>query len=248
MLFISWNINGLTKRINEIQNLIDIYAPDFLCLQKVRSNECRTLFNIDGYNQIFTTQDYGNWSGVSIYAKLNIDIIPKRILTPNLSLNGHLQVFNCDSFALLNTYVPFANQKLNGAVEYRQQWDTDYRSFIKNLSYQLPIIICGDLNIVHTAYDSCEQKLESKRANFTKWERDNFNRLLSECDLVDPYRILHPTEKKPTYFGVWRHLQIGNRIDYFLISRSLFPYVTNAHILSDFGSSQSAPITLNISL
>lgn len=104
------------------------------------------------------------------------------------------------------------------------------------------------MNIVHTDYDNFERNLEQSRPNFTKWERDNFNLLLSECDLVDPYRILHPTEKKPTFYGNWRHLQMGNRIDYFIISSCLMPHVRSAEILSDFGNGQSVPITLDLSL
>lgn len=44
MLFISWNINGLTKRFEEVKELIKSYSPDFLCLQKVRSNAYRDRF------------------------------------------------------------------------------------------------------------------------------------------------------------------------------------------------------------
>lgn len=248
MLFISWNINGLTKRFEEVKQLLETYAPDYLCLQKVRSNADRNRFEVDGYLQLFAPQDCGDWSGVSLYARLGTDssVIPERIETPSLSRDGHLQAFDCKSFALINAYVPFGNVNLDGAVEYRHQWDSEFRSFVKKLSALLPVIICGDMNIVHTEYDNFERKLEQTRPNFTKWERDNFNRLLSECDLVDPYRLLHPTEKKPTYFGAWRHLQMGNRIDYFLTSRSLMPSVTSAEILSDFGHGQSVPITLDL--
>lgn len=250
MLFISWNINGLTKRFEEVKQLLEDYAPDFLCLQKVRSHGDRDRFEIDGYRQLFAPQDCGDWSGVTIYTKINSDSsqYPKRILTPGLSNNGHLQTFDCCSFALLNTYAPFANKTLDGAIEYRRQWDTEFRSFVRNLSSRLPVIICGDMNIVHTEFDNFERTLEQTRPNFTKWERDNFNRLLLECDLIDPYRLLHLTEKKPTYFGAWRHLQMGNRIDYFLISRSLMPSVRSAEILSDFGHGQSVPITLDITI
>lgn len=249
MLFISWNINGLAKRFEEVKQLLGKYAPDFLCLQKVRCNADRRRFEIDGYRQLFAPQDYGDWSGVTMYVKLDSDcpFMPERIETPELSLNGHLQAFDCKSFAVINTYVPFGNNSLEGAVEYRRQWDTTFRTFVRKLSHRQPVIICGDMNIVHTEYDNYESKLEQNKPNFTKWERDNFNRLLSECDLVDPYRLLHPTEKKPTYYGAWRHLQMGNRIDYFLTSRSLMPHVLTAEILSDFGHAQSVPITFEVS-
>lgn len=162
MLFISWNINGLAKRFEEVKQLLYEYAPDFLCLQKVRYNAGRDRFTIDGYHQLFALQDYGDWSGVSIYAKLDsvTTVMPERIETPELSLNGHLQAFDCKSFAVINTYVPFGNNSLEGAVEYRRQWDTAFRIFVKRLSSRIPVIICGDMNIVHTEYDNFEGKLE----------------------------------------------------------------------------------------
>lgn len=248
MLFISWNINGIARRFDEVKRLAADYSPDFLCLQKVRSHEDSDSLAVDGYRLILAPLDRGDWSGVAIYVSQDSGIVPCRIETRELSPGGHLQVFDCGSFALLNTYVPFANQKLDGAVEFRCRWDDAYRSFVRGLSRKLPVIICGDMNIVHTEYDTCERRLESSRPNFTRWERDNFNSLISGCDLADPYRIMHPTEKKPTYYGAWRHLRTGNRIDYFLISRSLLPRVTAAEILTDFGSGQSVPITLDISL
>lgn len=247
MLIISWNANSIAKRFDEVKAIIEQYSPDFLCLQKVRCNKNRERFVIDGYTQLCNEHDFGDWSGVTLYVKNSIGM-PLRIPTFELSANGHLQAFRCNFFCLLNTYVPYGNKSVESAVDHRKQWDIEFRSFIKEESNQLPVIICGDLNIVHTEYDTCERKLENTRANFTKWERDNFNALLSACDLADAYRESHPTEKAATYYGAWRHLKIGNRIDYFLISRSLMPLMKKAEILSDFGTGQSVPILLELDI
>lgn len=40
---------------------------------------------------------------------------------------------------------------------------------------------------------------------------------------------------------------MGNRIDNFLTGRSLMPIVNGAEILSEFGTGQSVPVTLEIS-
>lgn len=71
MLFISWTINGLTKRLEIVKQLLNEYASDFLCLQKVRSNADRDRFKVDGYLHLFA-QDCGDWSGVSIYANITV--------------------------------------------------------------------------------------------------------------------------------------------------------------------------------
>lgn len=60
MLIISWNITGQTKRFEEVKLLLEEYAPDILCLQKVKSSSGRDRFEIDGYRQLFAPQDYGS--------------------------------------------------------------------------------------------------------------------------------------------------------------------------------------------
>ncbi len=82
------------------------------------------------------------------------------------------------------------------------------------------------------------------RPCFSAWERQNFDTLLAEADLVDAFRALHPEENKPSFYGNFRFLGIGNRIDYFLVSRSLLKDVKDSDILTAFGTGQSVPIIL----
>lgn len=251
---ISWNINSIGRRFDELKQLTGTYTPDYICLQKVRNKTSLDKFIIPGYHSLFTYDDYGSMSGVMLYTRiidgiepiLQLESMPKRIQTPELSAEGHLQIYNCGKFILANTYVPFANPKLEGAVEYRKAWDTQFRKLIVKLSDELPVIICGDLNVVHTAIDTCEEKYIQNRPCFTDWERANFNALLSEAKLIDAFRYIHPQDKKPSFYGNFRFLGIGNRIDYFLVSRSLLPSVIDSDVLCDFGTGQSVPILLNI--
>ena len=251
---ISWNINSIGKRFDELKQLIETYNPDYICLQKVRNKTSLDKFTLPGYHSLFTFDDYGSMSGVMLYTRiingiepiLQLDSMPKRIQTPALSAEGHLQVYNCGKFILANAYVPFANPQLEGAEEYRKAWDEQFRKLIVGLSDELPVIICGDLNIVHSDKDTCEEKHIQNRPCFSTWERDSFDVLLSEANLVDAFRYLHPEDKKPSFYGNFRFLGIGNRIDYFLVSRSLLPDVIDSDVLTDFGTGQSAPIILTI--
>ncbi len=256
MRIISWNINSIGRRFDELKQLVESYDHDYVCLQKVRNNSGREKFSVDGYHPMFTVCDYGDMSGVMTYAKiesgidpiLQWDNFPKRILTPELSQDGHLQVYRADNFYLINAYVPYANAQIEGAAYFRNVWDSKFKELVINLSKELPVIICGDLNIVHTKKDTCEDKLIQNRPCFSQWERDNFDRLLAEADLADAFRELHPDSEAPTYFGNFRFLKTGNRIDYFIVSRSILSKVTDSEILNDFGTGQSVPITLDIEL
>lgn len=246
MIIISWNINGIPSRFAELQALVKDYTPDFVCLQKVRLNSSRDKFQLPGYRQLSSIHDCGNWSGVMIYsktAKCSLDL-PLRIPTPELSEDGHLQVCDCNDFTLINAYVPFANFSIEGAVGCRKRWDDQFLHLAKALADKKPVVVCGDLNVVHAAKDSCERNIELNRPCFTSWERHNFNRLLTEADLADTFRVMYPERQAATYYGNYRHLNKGNRIDYILISNSLIPRIKKADILNNFGSGQSVPVIL----
>ena len=53
MLIISWNINSIAKRFDEVKELIARYSPDFLCLQKVRCKSNRERFCIPDVRSVF---------------------------------------------------------------------------------------------------------------------------------------------------------------------------------------------------
>lgn len=253
MYIVSWNINGLKSRFDELKQLVNSYNPDFICLQKVRCNSGREQFEIEGFRALHAPVDSGKWSGVITYARIPDDVdyhspslaMPERILTPGLSNGGHLQVFRCKDFALVNAYVPFNNPAIADAEKYRKTWDEQFLTLVKQLSTETPVVICGDLNVVHTIKDTCENRLEQQRPCFFRWERDNFERLLKDADLVDAYREVFPDKVIPTFYGNYRNTGIGNRIDYFLISRSLIPCLVSSDILTGFGSGQSVPIILD---
>lgn len=254
--FISWNINSLGRRFGELKELVETYNPDFVCLQKVRNNTTREKYILEGYHPLFSFEDYGNWSGVMTYSRidnavspaLQWDSQPKRIPTMALSQNGHLQVMEADLFYLINAYVPFSNPDIQGAEGYRRHWDAEFRALVTKISQVKPVIICGDMNIVHTIKDTCEDKHVIKRACFWDWERKDFENLLHEADLVDSFREIHPDLEKPSFYGNFRFLGMGDRIDYFLISRSLLPKTVESDILTDFGTGQSVPLILDIDL
>lgn len=251
MNIISWNINGLKSGFDELRELIATYSPDFVCLQKVRCNTGREQYAIDGYRSLYTSADSGGWSGVMTYARNPTGSddtmpgsMPGRITTGLLSENGHLQVFDCDAFFLVNAYVPFSDPDLSGAIQDRKDWDTGFRRLVVELSTRKPVIICGDMNVVHTQKDTCEKYLDQSRGCFYEWERGNFSMLLNEADLVDTFRSLHPDTQAVSFYGNYRTMQKGNRIDYFLMSRALLPGLIVSEILNGFGTRQSVPIYL----
>ena len=129
-------------------------------------------------------------------------------------------------FILVVTYVP--NSGIEGnklkRLDYRlNSWDVDFHAYIKQLqqSHTKPIIIAGDLNVVHQEIDIRRPKAHHKKAGFTKRERHSFDTFLKASDIVDSFRHMHPDSIKYSYFsarGKWRETNDGLRADYFLVS------------------------------
>lgn len=238
MKIISWNVAGIKARANEIERLMQEHQPDIVCLQKTRSDKAP---DFDGYRVYVDCVD--RWSGVATYVRSSIDVI-------FIESDSHHLILEFDEFVLGNAYVPYSNPKVPGYVERRNTWDKWIVEFVKKQTK--PVIICGDLNIVHTDLDSFYSSCVRNTGCYYQWERDDFNQLLSDGKLIDTFRRLHPEERGYTYFdtmhGVdYRTTDQGSRLDYFLVSESLMPYVMKSEILSPL-SAPSNPILLDLQL
>lgn len=238
MKIISWNVAGIKARANDIERLMQEHLPDIVCLQKTRTG---WVPDFNGYRVYVDCGD--RWSGVATYVRSCLE-------GKFIESDSHHLILNFDEFVLVNAYVPYSNPKVQGYVERRKTWNKWIVEFVKKQTK--PVIICGDLNIVHTDLDSFYSSCIRNTGCYYQWERDDFNRLLSECKLVDTFRRLHPEERGFTYFdtmhGVnYRATEQGSRLDYFLVSESLMPYVMKSEILSPL-SAPSNPILLDLQL
>lgn len=238
MNIISWNVAGIKARANEIERLMQEHQPDIVCLQKTRSGDTP---KFDGYADYCYCSD--RWSGVASYVRIGL-------MAKFVESDSHHLILEFDEFVLVNAYVPYSNPKVPGYVERRKEWDKWIIEFVK--AQTKPVIICGDLNIVHTDLDSFYPSCVRNTGCYYQWELDDFNQLLTERHLVDTFRKLHPTERAYTYFdtmhGVdYRAMNQGARLDYFLVSKSLMPSVMKSEILP-YMSAPSNPIILDLQL
>ena len=84
------------------------------------------------------------------------------------------------------------------------------------------LILGGDWNCVQHA------QLDTQGISYPYKPKKWFLRLIKKFDLLDIWRLVHPTEKQFT----WRHISLNlfSRLDYWLISSSLQYTVQNTDI------------------
>lgn len=252
MKIISWNVNGVRAVAKKgFANQIKNWGADIICLQETKAQDAevkQALSEIADYNVYSYSAVRKGYSGTSILTKEH----PKNVLY-GLGIDEHDQegrviTAEYDKFYLLTAYIPNSGSEL-GRLDYRQTWDKDFTKYLKSLQKKKPVIACGDFNVAHQPIDLARPKENyNKTSGYTQKEIDGMTALLGS-GFVDTYRHLRPSEVGYSWwsarFGA-RQKNIGWRIDYFLVSDSFLPSVTDSFIMPDEMGSDHCPVALVI--
>ena len=154
-----------------------------------------------------------------------------------------------DNFFLVTVYTPNSQDGLR-RLDYRMQWEDDFRNYLLMLDSKKPVIVCGDMNVAHNEIDLKNPSSNRRNAGFTDEERERFTTLL-DSGFIDTFRHLYPdtvTYSWWSYRFQARQKNAGWRIDYFLISNRLAEKLSDAKIHTDILGSDHCPVELKISL
>lgn len=251
MRFISWNVNGLRACINKgFLDFFDLQKADFFCLQETKLSAGQIDLELEGYHQFWNYAEKKGYSGTAIFAK----VLPLRVTygldDQALDSEGRLITLEYPSFYLVTCYTPNAQREL-ARIDHRLKWDSAFRNYVSALDAKKPVIICGDLNVAHNEIDLKNPSSNRGNAGFSDQERGSFTKLLSS-GFTDTFRKLNPELTGAytwwSYMFRAREKNAGWRIDYFLVSDRLVPYVTAAPIFSDILGSDHCPVGLELNI
>lgn len=77
-----------------------------------------------------------------------------------------------DQFFLVGVYVPNSGAQLKWNEYRTNEWDVDFRAYLKQLELRgKPVIVAGDLNVAHKEIDIYDPVVGEQMACFTKAER-----------------------------------------------------------------------------
>lgn len=252
MKLISWNINGI-RAITKKDFFEDFSKmdPDILCLQETKAQDGeveKALSQLSSYHHYYNSAERKGYSGVAVLSKIKPIAVTYDMGIEEHDQEGRVICAEFDTFYLVNVYVPNSGQELV-RLDYRQQWDSDFRNYLSNLKATKPVILCGDLNVAHQAIDLKNDKANyNKTAGYTQVEIDGMDLLLN-AGFVDSWRHFHPDTVAYTYWSYRfkaRERNTGWRLDYFLVSNSLMDKVKDVEILSDYYGSDHCPIQLKL--
>ena len=249
MKFISWNVNGIRAVIKKgFYDFVNEHNPDILCIQETKAHKEQVDLQLENYPyKYWNSAVKKGYSSTAIFSKIKpIDVVNDMGIEEHDS-EGRLITMELDQYYLVTVYTPNSKRELL-RLEYRTKWDKDFLKFIKKLEEKKPVIFCGDLNVAHKEIDLKNPKTNHFNPGFTDEERNGFSNIISN-GFIDTFREFEKGEDHYTWWSYMfqaRKRNIGWRIDYFCISKSLKSQLVNSYILKDVLGSDHAPVVMEI--
>lgn len=251
MKLLSWNVNGIRAAVKGgFGDFVTKARPDILCLQETKvAREDIPRLELEGYRLYWTHAEKKGYSGTATFSKVEPLNVTYGIGIPKHDKEGRVLTTEFEAFYLVNVYVPNSKRDLSRLPYREKEWDVDFLKHLKKLEKKKPVVFCGDLNVAHGEIDLTNPKSNVKNHGFTPQERKGFDRLV-EAGFIDTFREF---EKAGGHYTWWsrfadcRARNIGWRIDYFLISKSLRPKLKKAFILPEVTGSDHCPVGIELS-
>ena len=251
MKLISWNVNGIracvTKGFMDFFNEID---ADIFCIQESKMQEGQLELEMPGYYQYWNYAEKKGYSGTAIFTKKEPMDVKYGIGIEEHDHEGRVITLEFEDFYMVTCYTPNSQNELK-RLDYRMQWEDDFKAYLKKLEESKPVVLCGDLNVAHKEIDLKNPKTNRKNAGFTDEEREKMTKLLDD-GFIDTFRYFYPDlEGKYSWWSYRfkaREKNAGWRIDYFIVSEALKDKLEGADIHTEILGSDHCPIELDLNI
>ncbi len=231
MKIATWNVNSIKARLPLVQKWLEIQQPDIICLQELKCvDEAFPMSEIEdlGYNVAVHGQK--TYNGVAILSKLPFDEVITGLpvyegLGEEDEQARYVEVVvthNDTALRVASIYLPNGNPvddpKKYG---YKLDWMERLYAHAKTLlSYEEPLVLAGDYNIIPTDDDVWNPEAWAEDALFRPQSRAAFTKILN-LGLTESYSAADGRAHQYSFWdytkGSWPK-DHGIRIDHLLLS------------------------------
>lgn len=265
MKIISWNVNGIraVHKKGLFVPFMETYRPDVLCLQETKAFDHQHEVDLPDYEEYWNSATRPGYSGTAIFSKEKplsvINGLPEKIAAKygvkddgygNPNEEGRVIAAEFKTCFVVSVYTPNSKDDLSRIPLRYKQWDPAFLAYMKELEKKKPVIFCGDLNVAHTADDLANPKGNKDKKGFTTEEREGIDHIIG-AGFVDTFRMFTQGNGHYTWwshFANSRARNVGWRIDYIFVSKSLKTKVESASIHASVMGSDHCPIEVEIAI
>ena len=249
---VSYNINGIRSVLRkDFDKWLAMYSPDIICLQEIKANEVqfnKEIFENLGYTCYVNSAKKAGYSGVAILSKIKPKKVEYGCGNYHIDMEGRLIRADFNNYSVLSVYFPSGSSG-EKRQDFKFMFLDFFQNYINKLKQSIPnLIICGDFNICHKEIDIHNPKRNKNTSGFLIEERNWVTNFLNS-GFIDSFRFFHSDGDKYTWWSYRaraRQKNLGWRIDYNMVSKSLEKHILDSRILSDVVHSDHCPISLKI--
>jgi exodeoxyribonuclease-3 len=226
MKIVTWNINGVRARIENLVHWLKESAPDIVCLQEIKTvDEGFPRLEIEALGYNLETHGQKGFNGVAILSKLPFDEV-------NRGLPGDVSdeqarfiegVFSTDKGALrvVSLYLPNGNPVGTEKFPYKLSWMARLERWAaERLALEEALVLAGDYNVIPEAIDARNIEVWLGDALYQPETRQAFRRLVN-LGFTEAVRSVTDQPGVYTFWdyqaGAWQKNN-GIRIDHLLLS------------------------------
>ena len=235
MKIATWNVNSLKVRLPRVLEFLEHHSPEVVCLQETKT-EADAFPHGELAEAGYRAVDHsgGRWAGVAVLARddLSLGEPASGLAGESAADEARWVEADVEGIRVVSTYVP------NGREVGTETFDQKLAFFdaMTARAAELrgtPLVIAGDLNVIRADVDVYDPRAFEGATHVTPEERDRLERLLSDGDLADAFRAVHPDDVGYTWWDYRAghfHKKLGIRIDYILASPEVAGRLTEVGI------------------
>ena len=248
---ISWNVNSLRIRLDDLKLITEQQQPDIVCLQEVKAKQEDFPFEAIkalGYEHI-ALYSMPSYNGVAILAKEPLTDI-KRYDWAGKEDARHISAVTAQGIEVHNIYIPaggdIADEEQNPAFARKLRFMEELTEYFASRAKEMDshkLLACGDFNVAPSENDVWNHKQLLKIVSHTPAETNRLNKLIKEANLIDAVREFYPEpEKIFSWWSYrnpnWRTNNKGRRLDHIWVSPALKPQLQALEILKDIRATE----------
>lgn len=254
MKIISYNVNGIRAAVKKDWFAwIQATNPDIICVQETKAQPDQIpIFEMQelGYQSYVYSAQKKGYSGVAIFSKEEPLFVEYGMGIKKYDFEGRLIRADYKDFSVISVYHPSGSSG-DERQAFKMQWLKDFQDYIDNLKKTKPnLIISGDYNICHKPIDIHDPIRNATSSGFLPEEREWLSGFINS-GFVDSFRHFND---QPYNYSWWsyragaRSKNLGWRLDYHLVAKSLKDKLTRAFILPQAVHSDHCPVVLEINI